>query len=239
MKRQERLAGKQEQLKKLHKAKAKKARVAAVPLSPEAGLAWLLSPVDVATFRAEYLERQPLHIPRNSPYYDAVSGVGRNLRATTSLTVPPQVLTTADVRAQLDALCAGDDALVLKTDLNVCKVVDGRRVNWPHTSPAAEAAANGEDAEAALTAAEAWEAYERGYTLQVFQPQQHCLALARLMSRLEDTFGSLCGANSYLTPPGTQGLAPHYDDVDVYILQARVRGCHVCASLTSLTVAPD
>ena len=28
------------------------------------------------------------------------------------------------------------------------------------------------------------------------------------------------GANAYLTPAGSQGFAPHYDDVDVFILQA-------------------
>ena len=26
-------------------------------------------------------------------------------------------------------------------------------------------------------------------------------------------------ANVYLTPPGTQGFAPHFDDVEVFILQ--------------------
>ena len=29
----------------------------------------------------------------------------------------------------------------------------------------------------------------------------------------------MVGANVYLTPPGTQGFAPHFDDVDVFILQ--------------------
>ena len=29
----------------------------------------------------------------------------------------------------------------------------------------------------------------------------------------------MVGANVYLTPPGTQGFAPHFDDVDVFLLQ--------------------
>ena len=29
----------------------------------------------------------------------------------------------------------------------------------------------------------------------------------------------MVGANVYLTPPGTQGFAPHWDDVDAFILQ--------------------
>ena len=32
---------------------------------------------------------------------------------------------------------------------------------------------------------------------------------------LQDHFGSMVGANVYLTPPGTQGFAPHWDDVEV------------------------
>ena len=32
-------------------------------------------------------------------------------------------------------------------------------------------------------------------------------------------FGSMVGANMYLTPGGTQGFAPHYDDVEVFIVQ--------------------
>ncbi|XP_072721789.1 ribosomal oxygenase 1 isoform X2 [Ciconia boyciana] len=32
-------------------------------------------------------------------------------------------------------------------------------------------------------------------------------------------FGSMAGANTYLTPPGTQGFAPHYDDIEAFVLQ--------------------
>ena len=33
----------------------------------------------------------------------------------------------------------------------------------------------------------------------------------------------MVGANVYLTPPGTQGFAPHFDDVDVFLLQLEGR----------------
>ena len=33
----------------------------------------------------------------------------------------------------------------------------------------------------------------------------------------QDHFGSMVGANVYLTPPGTQGFAPHWDDVEVIL----------------------
>jgi lysine-specific demethylase/histidyl-hydroxylase NO66 len=32
-------------------------------------------------------------------------------------------------------------------------------------------------------------------------------------------FGCFVGANLYLTPPDSQGFAPHYDDIEAFILQ--------------------
>jgi lysine-specific demethylase/histidyl-hydroxylase NO66 len=40
-----------------------------------------------------------------------------------------------------------------------------------------------------------------------------------MLALLDDFFGSQCGANTYLTPAGTQGFAPHYDDVDIFVVQ--------------------
>eukprot|EP00448_Togula_jolla_P022690 CAMPEP_0170574592 /NCGR_PEP_ID=MMETSP0224-20130122/3385_1 /TAXON_ID=285029 /ORGANISM="Togula jolla, Strain CCCM 725" /LENGTH=561 /DNA_ID=CAMNT_0010897265 /DNA_START=19 /DNA_END=1701 /DNA_ORIENTATION=+ len=62
-------------------------------------------------------------------------------------------------------------------------------------------------------------AWEQGASIQVMHPQQFHKAAWALMSALESSFGSLFGANSYLTPGGQQGLAPHYDDVEVFMLQ--------------------
>jgi len=50
-------------------------------------------------------------------------------------------------------------------------------------------------------------------------PQQFVDPLWKICAKLEELFGCLVGANCYLTPAGTQGLAPHYDDVDVFIMQ--------------------
>ena len=44
--------------------------------------------------------------------------------------------------------------------------------------------------------------------------------LDRLLLNLvltQNHFGSMVGANVYLTPPGTQGFAPHWDDVEVIL----------------------
>ena len=40
-----------------------------------------------------------------------------------------------------------------------------------------------------------------------------------MLSALQEFFGCFAGANVYLTPPGSQGFAPHYDDIEAFVLQ--------------------
>ncbi|XP_006903185.1 PREDICTED: bifunctional lysine-specific demethylase and histidyl-hydroxylase MINA-like isoform X2 [Elephantulus edwardii] len=56
-------------------------------------------------------------------------------------------------------------------------------------------------------------------TIQFHQPQRFKDELWRIQEKLECYFGSLVGSNVYITPSGSQGLPPHYDDVEVFILQ--------------------
>ena len=61
---------------------------------------------------------------------------------------------------------------------------------------------------------------QQGWTLQLHQPQRFNDNLWRLISSLEAEFGSLVGCNAYITPgDGSQGLAPHYDDVSIFCCQ--------------------
>lgn len=64
-----------------------------------------------------------------------------------------------------------------------------------------------------------WDFYNNGCSLRMLNPQTFHEPVWRLCATLQELFGSMCGANIYLTPPGTQGFAPHYDDVEVFILQ--------------------
>lgn len=63
------------------------------------------------------------------------------------------------------------------------------------------------------------EALNSGNTVQFFQPQRFCHQLFAIMSSCETLFGTLAGASAYLTPPNAQGLAPHHDDVEVFVIQ--------------------
>jgi len=69
--------------------------------------------------------------------------------------------------------------------------------------------------------ADIWTHFLNGYTIQLLCPQKHSDAIFTLLSTLEHEFGCMMGSNVYLTPGGypNQGFAPHYDDVDVFILQ--------------------
>jgi ribosomal protein L16 Arg81 hydroxylase len=62
-------------------------------------------------------------------------------------------------------------------------------------------------------------AYDRGKTLLINSIQLRWPAVAVLSRNLEAFFG--CPIHTYLllTPPGAQGLAPHYDAYEVFVLQ--------------------
>ncbi|KAL9189835.1 hypothetical protein ACHAXT_009510 [Thalassiosira profunda] len=56
-------------------------------------------------------------------------------------------------------------------------------------------------------------------SLRLLRPHEHNDAVHSLLSLLESEFRCMVGSNAYLTPLHSQGFAPHYDDVDVFILQ--------------------
>eukprot|EP01050_Picozoa_sp_SAG11_P010563 SAG11_NODE_1064_length_5994_cov_4.748601_2_plen_199_part_00 len=61
--------------------------------------------------------------------------------------------------------------------------------------------------------------YNRGSSIRLLCPHAHSENVWELLSALESCFGSFVGSNSYLTPAGTQGFAPHYDDIEAFVLQ--------------------
>ncbi|XP_037073395.1 ribosomal oxygenase 1-like [Pollicipes pollicipes] len=68
-------------------------------------------------------------------------------------------------------------------------------------------------------AAVVWDYYRNGCSVRLLNPQTYSGAVWRLCAALQEYFGCMVGANVYLTPPGTQGFAPHYDDIEAFILQ--------------------
>ncbi|CAE7921135.1 RIOX2, partial [Symbiodinium necroappetens] len=89
--------------------------------------------------------------------------------------------------------------------VNMFRCKDGSNKETPNPPP--------------TSAADVRRLFAEGWSIQWLQPQQEHDALASLVVALETEFGCLVGVNAYLTPPGTQGLAPHWDDVEVFVLQ--------------------
>ncbi|XP_033635963.1 ribosomal oxygenase 2-like isoform X2 [Asterias rubens] len=95
-------------------------------------------------------------------------------------------------------------------DVNVCRYVDSNREELNKTGRA--------------TAGKIRTLFDqKKATLQFHQPQRFQDKLWQICELLESFFNSLVGANIYMTPGGSQGLAPHYDDVEVLILQLEGR----------------
>ncbi|XP_043285278.1 bifunctional lysine-specific demethylase and histidyl-hydroxylase NO66 isoform X2 [Venturia canescens] len=64
-----------------------------------------------------------------------------------------------------------------------------------------------------------WDYYSNGCSIRMLNPQTFIPKLHALNATLQEFFGCFVGANSYLTPPDSQGFAPHYDDIEAFILQ--------------------
>ncbi|XP_035735119.1 ribosomal oxygenase 1-like [Vespa mandarinia] len=64
-----------------------------------------------------------------------------------------------------------------------------------------------------------WDYYLNGCSVRMLNPQTFLPRLHTLNATLQEYFGCFVGANSYLTPPDSQGFAPHYDDIEAFILQ--------------------
>ncbi|ELR18649.1 cupin superfamily subfamily protein [Acanthamoeba castellanii str. Neff] len=144
----------------------------------------------IQRFFAEHWEKKPLLVKRKE------RKVGDGNRLTKDLFS----------FATFERLFSSNRPLFYTKNLNVCRYEDGeKKMLNPEGSPA--------------SLKEVRKFWREGSTFQFFQPQQHSEVLHRMIAGLEQYFGALVGANIYMTPPNAQGLAPHYDDVEVFILQ--------------------
>ncbi|CAM9245303.1 unnamed protein product [Ectocarpus fasciculatus] len=68
-----------------------------------------------------------------------------------------------------------------------------------------------------------WQKFREGCSLRMPCPQKFSDPLHLLLSALEEEFGCMVGSNVYLTPPRSQGFAPHWDDIEAFLLQVEGR----------------
>uniref|UniRef100_A0A4W4F451 Bifunctional lysine-specific demethylase and histidyl-hydroxylase n=1 Tax=Electrophorus electricus TaxID=8005 RepID=A0A4W4F451_ELEEL len=106
--------------------------------------------------------------------------------------------------AEFDRILRNDD-VQYGVNLDVTSYANGRRET--HTPPGR-----------ALPYT-VWDFYESGCSLRMLNPQAFSSTVWNVLSILQEIFSSMAGANVYLTPAGTQGFAPHYDDIEAFIVQ--------------------
>ncbi|XP_072485287.1 ribosomal oxygenase 1 [Notamacropus eugenii] len=110
--------------------------------------------------------------------------------------------------AELDAVLRGED-VHFGLHLDAARYRSGRRETLNPPGRALPATA--------------WALYRDGCSLRLLCPQAFSAVVWQVLSVLQEHFGSMVGANAYLTPPGSQGFAPHYDDIEAFVLQLEGR----------------
>uniref|UniRef100_A0A7S2R987 Bifunctional lysine-specific demethylase and histidyl-hydroxylase n=1 Tax=Mucochytrium quahogii TaxID=96639 RepID=A0A7S2R987_9STRA len=77
------------------------------------------------------------------------------------------------------------------------------------------------DTEQIATSSTVWPLFDgkEKCSVRLLRPHEHSTFLWKVVSSLEGFFKCGGGANAYLTPRGSQGFAPHYDDIDALIIQ--------------------
>ncbi len=171
-------------------------------------LRWMIFPRKLPGFFRDYWGKKPLFIQRGqTDYYQ---------------------LESLFSKAFLKKEMRRSREIVNDENFTVCRIVDGKKESQRINDDAlfrdsSETSSSSSSASKMTPDKMIWKLYSQGYTLQVFQPQRWSPQLARVVQLLESAFGSLVGCNAYLTPPASQGLAPHWDDVDVFILQLEGR----------------
>ncbi|XP_068158294.1 bifunctional lysine-specific demethylase and histidyl-hydroxylase NO66 [Drosophila tropicalis] len=68
-----------------------------------------------------------------------------------------------------------------------------------------------------------WGFYGEGCSIRILNPSTYLPGLRTMCSLMQEFFHCLVGANVYLTPPNSQGFAPHFDDIEAFVLQVEGR----------------
>lgn len=151
----------------------------------------LLAPVSPSVFLQEYWEQRPLILQRCDPdYYRAL-------------------LTAADV-----------DRLVTTSDMTYPEFRLVRSGAPLPLSDYTKTAASGGGAPRRVADTDRIVAeYQQGATVILQGLHRSWTPLATLCRSLEGVLSHPTQTNIYVTPPGSQGFAPHYDTHDVFVLQ--------------------
>ncbi|KAI9906997.1 hypothetical protein PsorP6_004037 [Peronosclerospora sorghi] len=153
----------------------------------------VLGGMTLDTFHLKYFERKPLHVRKEE----------KGSLFDNSLFSRKKMLKIMEKEPH---------SLSFGKDLTVCRFLNSKRENF-----------DGDDSHGHATSRQVASLLDRGYSCQFYQPQRYVDGLYEINAAFEEVFGGLAGASAYLTPANSQALAPHHDDVEVFILQTQGR----------------
>ena len=189
------------------------------------------SGVSVEDFYKHYWEKKPLVITKSK----SLAGVTEEEAKTGSSDIEKvDEEELKQYRSRLDGFLSKkkveglvrDHPMRYGKDLNVtnfCRTGHGekRRVTLDQLPEMAAGQAENEVEFIVAKGNDVWQNFETGCTIRLLCPQKHNDEVHALLSNMEHEFGCMVGSNAYLTPGGAdnQGFAPHYDDIEAFILQ--------------------
>ncbi|XP_055542229.1 bifunctional lysine-specific demethylase and histidyl-hydroxylase NO66-like [Wyeomyia smithii] len=149
-------------------------------------LSWIIQPVTVDDFMAQYWEKKPLLVQRNNPaFYSKLLS-----------------------RSRIDEMLRKHNIEYTK-NIDVTSYREGERETH--------------NPDGRVLPPDMWSFYEDGCSIRMLNPQTYLPGVYDMNVKLQEFFHCMTGANFYLTPPNSQGFAPHYDDIEAFVLQVEGR----------------
>lgn len=165
---------------------------------------WLLG-ISEATFYKKYFEKAHLHVSHGDPGYFTTTSAASSSSSSSSSSSFPTVEWSTEL--MLKVVETSSPAIEYGKDLNVVRFDEKlkKRVSYK--------------TEGVVTAEELRQCMKSGWSVRFLRPHEHTPCNSAFISLMESCFHCYCGLNSYWTPANSQGFAPHYDDVDVFLIQ--------------------
>eukprot|EP01135_Chromosphaera_perkinsii_P009410 Nk52_evm86s1737 gene=Nk52_evmTU86s1737 len=170
-------------------------------------LEWIIAPLSVEEFFNDYWEKRPLLIKRNRLHFKHLAKKNEQGEEKTQ-NEEKEVEKEEEVKifsSQFFDTILKERDIRYTINVDVTKYTNGVRTT--HNPPGK------------ATAASVWDFFRDGCSLRFLNPATYNEVLWQMEESLQQFFGFGMGCNIYLTPAGTQGFAPHYDDIEAFLLQ--------------------
>jgi len=170
---------------------------------------WLINPISPKTFLKDYYEKKHLLVQRN-PMHTGGSTGEANTKADDGEDEEKHyfsgIYSSEDIKESIEEP---------KHDIHYARDIDITKCN--------KGVRKTLNLQGRASTDVVWKKIAKGCSVRVLRPQEYSKTVYGMVALMDEYWGRVAGANAYLTPPNTQGFAPHYDDVDVYILQLEGR----------------